>query len=424
MAERISSIDEFEADRWLRPDDTVVWGQACAEPLTLTERLMEQRGTVGGFRCFFGMNVSETVRPEHSDCVSFVSYTASGSNQALVREGKLEILPIHYSDYPRFFASGVLSCDVVLLALSPPDANGRYSLGLADEYLSSAIDAARVVIAEVNDRVPWTHSRLLTDADLDVILPTSRPPATLQTAAGGDAEARIAAHVSELVEDGSTLQTGLGALPDAILAALGDHRDLGIHTGAIGDRAVDLIEAGVVNNARKTVDRGRSVAAVLMGGERLFRFAKRNPALQLRDTAYTHDPELLARQERFVAINAAFEVDLTGQVNAEVAGGRYLGAVGGSMDFLRGAARSPGGLPVIALPSTAGDRSRVVGRLGGPVSTPRADAGVIVTEQGSADLRGLTLDQRRRRMLEIVHPDHREAVEAEAATAFDSPTLH
>jgi acyl-CoA hydrolase len=424
MAERISSIDDFEAGRWVRPGETVVWGQVGAEPLTLTESLLEQRAEIGGYRCFFGMSVSGTIRPEHADCVSFASYTASGSNQALARAGKLEILPIHYSDYPRFFASGRLPCDVVLLALSPPDEQGRYSLGIGDEYLSAAIDAARVVIAEVNDQVPWTHSRLLTEADLDLVLPTSRPPARLAAVAAGEVETRIAAHVAELVEDGSTLQTGLGALPDAILAALSGHRGLGLHTGAIGDRALDLIEAGVIDNSRKTVDRGRSVAAVLMGSERLLRFAERNPELQLRDTAYTHSAELLASQERFVAINAAFEVDLTGQINAEVAGGRYLGAVGGSMDFLRGAARSPGGLPLVALPATAGDRSRIVGRLNGPVSTPRADAGVIVTEHGAADLRGLTLDQRRRRMLEIVDPDHREAVESEAATVFDSPPLH
>lgn len=421
LGQPLSSRDEFEPSRWIRSGDTVVWGQAAAEPLGLTERLMAERHSVGAFSCFFGMNLSGTARPEHSDCATFLSYTAAGTNRALSIAGCLDVLPIHYSDYPRFFACGRLAADVVLLQVSPADATGRHSLGLADEYLSAAIDAARVVIAEVNDRVPHTSSRLLAPAEFDLIVQASRDPLTATPSEPSVVEREIARNVAERIEDGSTLQTGIGALPDAILTALSGHSGLGLHTGSLGDRALGLIEAGVITNEHKSIDPGVAVAAVLIGSEHLYRFADCNPELQLRPTQYTHDPELLAAQRRFVAINTAFEVDLTGQINAEVAGGRYIGAVGGSMDFLRGAARSDGGLPIVALPSTARGSSRIVARLSGPVSTPRADAGLIVTEHGAVDLRGLTLSQRRRQMLELVDPEHREAVERECPAAAVPP---
>ncbi|MGC9670715.1 acetyl-CoA hydrolase/transferase family protein [Planosporangium sp. 12N6] len=416
MTEVLDGIGRLDLTSYVRPGDAVMWGQACAEPLTLTERLIAQRAAIGGFRCFLGVPASDTIRPEHADHASFLSYCGSGGNRALYRAGLLDILPCHYSVLPDLIASGALRVDVALVQLPPADAAGRYSLGLADEYLSAAIDAARVVIAEVNDQVPATHgTRTLTDADLDVVVHTSRPPAALTHKEPGAAEQRVADHVAALIEDGSTLQFGLGALPEAIVARLADRRDLGIHSGQIGDGVADLMEAGVITNARKTVDRGRTVTGALMGTARLFRYADRNPAIELRDTRYTHDPAVLAAQERFVAINSAIEVDLTGQVNAELARGTYVGAVGGAIDFLRGAARSRGGLPIVALPATAGPASRIVATLSGPVSTPRADAGIIVTEYGVADLRGLSLDERRARMLAIAHPDHRPALEKECS---------
>ena len=196
-----------------------------------------------------------------------------------------------------------------------------------------------------------------------------------------------------------------------MLASLSDRRDLGVHSGAIGDKVADLMEAGVINNLRKSIDPGVSVAGVMMGSRRIHDFAHRNRAVQFRSTTYTHDPDVPARIDRFVALNSALEVDLSGQINAEVAGDSYVGAVGGALDFLRGARRARGGLPVVALPSTAAKgASRIVATLSGPVSTPRSDAGIIVTEYGVADLRGLTLRQRRERLLAIAHPDYRSAL--------------
>ena len=404
----------------VRPGDSVTWSQATAEPVPLTRALMAQRHAIGDFKVFLGMNNSDTLKSEHADCIAFSSYCGTGGNRALAKAGKLDILPCHYSQLPQLIQSGMLKIDVLILQLAPADQTGAYSLGIAHEFLIQALDTARVVIAEVNDQAPWTYGeRPVRDADLDYIVRTSRPPLELFQPTPGEVELAIARHVAGLIEDGATLQFGLGAMPEAILAALGDRRDLGIHSGTIGDGIVDLTRSGVITNARKSIDRGVTVAGIMMGSRRLYDLAHRNPAIQFRSTNYVHHAEVLARIDRFVALNTAIEVDLTGQVNAEVAGGLYIGAVGGALDFLRGAARSRGGVPVVALPSTAGDgakrSSRIAARLSGPVSTPRSDAGVIATEYGIADLRGQVLSERRRRMIAIAHPDFRAALERESA---------
>jgi acetyl-CoA hydrolase len=401
--------DSLDLSAIVRAGDTVMWGQASAEPLPLTQALMAQRRAIGRFNVFLGVAYSDTFRPEHSDCVNFSAYCGSGGNRALAKAGKLDILPVHYSQLPGLIQSGRLKIDVLMLQLAPADAAGNYSLSMAHEHLIPALDAARVVIAEVNEQAPWTFGeRPVRDDDLDYIVRTSRPPLELHHPQPGEAELAIARHVAGLIEDGATLQFGLGALPDAILSALAGRRDLGIHSGAIGDTAVELMETGVITNAKKSIDHGVTVAGVMFGSKRIQQFCHRNPAVQFRSNAYTHNAEVLARIERFVALNTAIEVDLSGQINAETAGGIYVGAVGGAVDFLRGAQRSKGGLPIVALPSTAGKASRIVAKLSGPVSTPRSDAGIIVTEYGVADLRGATLSERARWMIAIAHPDFRE----------------
>ncbi|HEV2236982.1 MAG TPA: acetyl-CoA hydrolase/transferase C-terminal domain-containing protein [Ktedonobacterales bacterium] len=409
MPEMVDTLAALDLARYVRAGDTVLWGQACAEPVALTTALMAQRARIGRFRCFLGIPASDTVTAAHADLVSFLAYTGSGGNAALYQTGALDVLPVHYSHLPALIRNRTIAIDVVLLLLAPPDASGRYSLGLAEDYLPAALDGARVVIAEVNDQVPQTRcARVVTDTDLDVIVRASRPPLEVPRPEPGPIEQAIAAHAAGLIEDGATLQIGIGRLPEAILRQLGDRRDLGVHSGLLGDAAADLMAAGAITNARKSLDRGRAVAGFLYGSRRLFAYAHRNPAIELRATEYTHDPEVLAAQERLVALNTALEVDLSGQVNAEVAGGRYLGAVGGAVDFLRGAARARGGLPIVALPA-----ARVVARLTGPVSTARSDAGLVVTEFGVADLRGQPLRERAARLLAIAPPDRRAALEAE-----------
>jgi acyl-CoA hydrolase len=414
----VDDIAALDLARYINPGDTVTWGQACAEPLTLAEALAVQRSRLGGIRCFTGISSSSALRPEHCDHLSFASYTAAGANRALRAAGLLDIVPCHYSELPRILGDGPLRADVLFLALPPAGPDGTFGPGLGADYLTALIGRVRTVIAEVNDQVPEIGcDRRLSPDQIDVIVRTSRPSAEYPEVPAGATDVAIAGHVAGLIPDGATVQLGLGSLPSAIVGELRGHRDLGVHSGVITDGVAVLIEAGVVTGARKSVDRGLVVTGFLMGTRALIARAAADSSVQLRDTRYTHDHAVLAAQHALVAINSATEVDLTGQANTETAAGRYVGGVGGAADFLRGAARSAGGVPVIALPSTAGTASRVVASLNGPVSVARADAGVIVTEYGVADLRGLTLAQRRKRMLAIAHPGHRPALEAAAAKA-------
>ncbi|HEY0201156.1 MAG TPA: acetyl-CoA hydrolase/transferase C-terminal domain-containing protein [Burkholderiaceae bacterium] len=402
----------------IRPGDTLWWGQATAEPLTLTRAVVAHRHALareGRLRVFVGIAASDTLQPGQADAIDFFGYAAGGAHRALAQAGVLDILPSHYSHLPGLIRDGVLPVDVVLMQVSPPDEAGRYSLGLAQEYLPAALEKARVVMGEVNPAIPWTHGGVhLQASDFALLVDAEHPPLEQSRATPGPAEQAIARHIAALVEDGATLQLGIGNLPEAVLAALHSHRDLGLHSGAVSDGVARLAQAGVLTNARKSIDTGVGIGGILMGGDTLRRWAHRNPQLELRSTDYTHDPEVLAASHRLVAINAAIEVDLTGQINAEVAAGCYVGAVGGAVDFLRGAARSRGGLPIVALPATAKGKTRIVARLSGPVSTPRSDASLIVTEHGVADLRGQPLSRRVRLLIDIAAPEHREDLERQA----------
>ncbi|WP_140849218.1 acetyl-CoA hydrolase/transferase family protein [Paracoccus sp. FO-3] len=405
----------------IRPGDRILWGQSCAEPRSLIRRLAQARASLGGVSVFLGIGLGGDLTADCADHIRLSSYTGAGPNRALAKAGVLEILPVHYSDLPDMFASGALRIDVVFLQVPPPDAMGRYSLGMAREYLSDALAHARVVIGEVNSDAPWTFGGpYLRAADFDLLIPSDQPMAEPGGGRASETELAIARHVADLVPDQATLQTGVGQIPDLVLAALQDRRDLGIHTGSFGEGMAALCESGAVSNAHKPSDTGISTCGVLIGGAKLRSFAHLNPELVLRPTSHTHAPGILAAQHRFTAINSAIEVDLTGQINSEIAGGQYLGAVGGLADFLRGAARSKGGMPIVALPSTAKGQSRIVPRLSGPVSIGRADGPVIVTEFGVADLRGLSLRERAGRMISIAHPAHQEALE-EALYASASP---
>ncbi|MGD9773286.1 acetyl-CoA hydrolase/transferase family protein [Diaphorobacter sp.] len=402
----------------IRPGDTLWWGQSTAEPLTLTRAVTAHRHALaqgGRLRVFVGIGASDTLAPGQADVIDFFGYAAGGPHRRLADAGVLDILPSHYSHLPHLIRAGVLPADVVLLQVSLPDEQGRYSLGLAQEYLPAVLAQARVVIAEVNPQVPWTHGSVhLQASDFALLIDAEHPPLEQSRAAPGPVELAIARHVAALVEDGATLQLGVGNLPEAVLAALHSHRDLGLHSGAVGDGIAALAEAGVLTNAKKSLDTGVGIGGILMGSDKLRRWAHRNPLIELRGTGYTHDPDVLAASHKLAAINAAIEVDLTGQINAEVAAGCYVGAVGGAVDFLRGAAKSRGGLPIVALPATAKGQTRIVAQLAGPVSTPRSDAGLIVTEHGVADLRGQTLSRRVQRLIAIAAPEHREDLERQA----------
>jgi acyl-CoA hydrolase len=411
------NLDALNFADIVRRGETVCWGQVGAEPLTLTQALLAQRAAIGDFSAFIGIGWSATPDVPFCDHVHFMSYCAIGTNGRLAAAGKLNILPCHYSELWKFLEQRI---DVLLLQVAPADEEGTYSLSLACDYLLPLIDTARIVVAEVNDQAPLTFcERPIRAHEIDIIVRSSRPIPEAKSPVFGPAETAIAKRVAELIEDGAVLQIGIGTVPECVVRALADHHDLGVHSGMISDGIADLMEDGVVTNARKNIDQGVSVTGFLAGSKRLTKFAHRNPKVLLRSTAYTHSQSVIQKLDRFTAINTAIEVDLTGQVNSETVRGRYVGAVGGAVDFLRGARASRGGLPITALPATAagpeGRASRIVCKLNGPVSISRADVGIIVTEHGIADLRGLSLAQRMERMVAIANPAFQENLQRGAA---------
>lgn len=405
----------------IRPGDRIVWGQGTGEPLSLTEALVQQRAALGGVGVFIGATFSQTLQPEHADHLRISGFGAIGTSSALTRAGVLEIVPCHVGQIAGYIAQGVIGCDVAFVQVSPPGPDGRFSFGVIHDYTPAAVSKARVVVAEVNDQVPWTHGASSLGAeDIDVLVATSRPLLEVAPARIGSIESAIARHAGAFIGDGAVLQIGIGAIPDAILQSITDRRDLGLHSGMVGDAVVDLVESGALTNARKRVDRGVSVAGALIGSRRLYDFAHHNPGIGMRDSACTHGESVLAGIDGLVSINSAVEVDLTGQVNAEVAAGSYLGGTGGQVDYVRAGHRSSGGRSLIAFASTArgGAVSRITAKLAGPVTTARSDVDVVVTEHGAADLRGQPLRERARRLIPIAAPAFRETLEREAHELF------
>ncbi|MBB5915574.1 acyl-CoA hydrolase [Nocardia transvalensis] len=411
-------IDAVDLDlrEILRPGDRIVMGQACGEPTTLVEALIAQGAEIGRLSAFIATSFSGLFTPAATDSFALSSMGAIGALRAVTKEHRLAIVPCHVSRVGPLIEAGILGCDVAFVQVSPADENGEHSFGLISDYVRAAVAAARVVVAEVNDRVPWTSGERLSASEIDYAVTVSRTPAEVPPARIGPVDAAIAEHAAAYIEDGAVLQTGIGAVPDGILRLLHDRADLGVHSGMIGDGLVDLVEAGVITNARKKIDRGVSVTGALIGTERLYRFADRNPAIRMCATGYTHDAGVLSQLERLVTVNSAVEVDLTGQVNAEQSGAAYIGGTGGQVDFVRAGMRSPGGHAVIALPATAkgGTVSRITAALTGPVTTARTDVDVIVTEFGAAELAGRTLAERTRRLIAVAHPDFREELERAA----------
>lgn len=403
----------------LRRGDHVVIGQACGEPVTLVEALVEQGEEIGDLTVFIATSFSQSFRASAAKAFTLTSMGAIGSLRAMAKANLLQVIPVHVSQVAPLIAAGVIRCDAALVQLSPPDRTGEHSFGLISDYVRQACETARVVVAEVNEHVPFTFGETIMRDDVSTAVVTDRPPVEVPPATIGETDQAIARHAAGFIDDGAVIQTGVGAVPDALLRLLHDRRDLGVHSGMLGDGLVELVEAGVVTNARKRIDRGVSINGALIGTRRLYGFAHRNAGIRMCPTSYTHDAAVLARLDRLVTINSGVEVDLSGQVNAEQAGGTYLGGTGGSVDFVRAGARSKGGHAIIALPSTArgGTVSRITTRLNGPVTTARADVDVVVTEFGAAQLKGQPIAERARRLTAVAHPDFREVLEREAAEA-------
>jgi acyl-CoA hydrolase len=380
--------------RLIRRGDGVVFGQACAEPQTLVDALVEQAPAIGAIRVFSGPVWRGALAAAGPD-VEIWSYGALG---ALRRVPALRVVPARMSQLPSLFAEHALPGDVVLVQVSAPDERGRCSYGVGVDYLADALEHARVVIGEVNDQAPRSSGPWIPYDRFDGVVRVSRPLVELPVGAPSDVDRQIAAQVARLVRDGDTLQLGVGALPDAIMQALAGHARLGLHSGMITDGVLDLMEAGVLTGEEKGSDRRLAVAGAALGSRRLFDALEQRDDIVLWPVSYTHAPEILARVGRLCAINTAVEVDLTGQVNCEAVGDRLVGAVGGQSDFLRAAADG-GGSAIVAVPA-----ARIVERLNGPVGSARSDVDWVVTEHGARSLRALTLDQRRAALREIAEP--------------------
>ena len=358
---------------------------------------------MGPLRAFAGLTWRDRLSAGIPETLDVVSYGGLGE---LGRLPGLEIVPCHVSALPALFHARRLPADVVLVQVAPPDADGRCSLGVGTDYIPDVVEHARVVIAEVNDHCPATRGASIPWERLDAVLLTSRPLLEAPVARPGPTEQRIAANVAEIVEDGDTIQFGVGALPEAILGSLGGHAKLGVHSGMISDGILDLLQAGVITGECKTHDAHLTVTGAALGSKRLFDALNDRDDVVFRPVSYTHSPATLAQVRRLCAINSALEVDLRGQVNAEAIDGRRLGAVGGQADFLRAAAAG-GGKPIVALPA-----GRIVARLRGPVSVSRSDVDWVVTEHGAESLSGLGDAARKRALLRLAGPE-REAELAE-----------
>lgn len=404
---------------YVRPGTGIWWSQASAEPTPLVHALLDQADDIGPIRAFCGMSWDERLTTLLPESISLISYGALGRMRALSHRGRLQIVPCHYSALPRLFASKVLPCDVGLVQVSAPDAHNQCSLGVGVDYAADAMIHTPVLIAEVNKRMPPTAGTpRIPLGRFSAIVETDRPLLQAPIREPDDTDRAIARHVAELIDDGDTIQLGIGPLPSAVLDSLSGHADIGVHSGIITDPVMTLVDKGVITGAKKEIDTGIIVTGTAIGSSK---FYQRLPTLpvKFRAASYTHSAEVLTQLRSFVAINSAVEVDLTGQIGAEYRRGAYVGTIGGQVDFSR-AATVISGRSIIALRSRSRGESTIRTALdGASVTTTRADVDFVVTEYGTACLTGAPLSERARRIAAIAAPEHREMLERGARTGLD-----
>jgi len=396
---------------------------ACATPTPLIEALCQRRdlADVRLYHLHTSGTAPFAAAGREGEFRSISLFTGAPLRSAIA-ENRADFVPIFLSDIPGLFLSGMVPLDVAILQVSPPDAHGLCSLGTSCDAAKAAAETARLVIAEINAQMPRTHGNNVLPLDrIHAFVATDRPLIEHHLEAETAIEARIGELVANLVEDGSTLQMGIGGIPDAVLARLHGKRDLGIHTEMFSDRVVDLVESGAVTNRLKTVGVGRIMTSFVNGTRRLFDFVNDNPRVAFYPCDWTNDTAVIRKNPKVVAINSAIQIDLSGQVCADSIGHRIFSGIGGQMDFIRGAALSPGGKPIIALPSTAGSGriSRLVVQLnpGAGVVTTRGHVHWVVTEYGAVNLHGKSLRERGDALISIAHPDFRAELGRDLAQA-------
>lgn len=408
-----NAVSADEAVAGLRSGMNVFIHGAAATPTPLIEAMCRRQDLTD--IKLFHMHTEGPAPFLDADCRDRFTSISLFTGQPLrnaVQNGVADFIPVFLSDIPSLFRDGIVRLDAALLQVSPPDRHGYCSLGTSVDSARAAADCAPLLIAEVNTQMPRTHGHSFVPAgSFAACMQSDRPLYEHSPVAETPVEAAIGQSIANLIEDGSTLQTGIGAIPSAVLSRLGNKNDLGIHTEMFSDGVIDLVNAGVINNRRKEIYPGQLITSFVVGTRRLFDFVDDNPLVNFLPCDITNNTNLLRKIDRLVAVNSALQIDLTGQVCADSLGHKIYSGIGGQMDFIRGAAISRGGLPIIALPSTAagGKYSRIVAELapGAGVVTTRGHVHWVVTEYGSVNLHGLSLRQRGQKLISIAHPDFR-----------------
>ncbi len=421
-----------EAVKSIKSGDRVAFAHAVAEPPVLVDAMVANAAEYENVEVCHMVTLGKGAysKPEMKDHFTFNGWFTSPATRDSILQGHGEFTPVFFHEVPNYIRKGIFDLDVFMVMVSPPDAHGYCCVGVSSDYTMQGIESAKIVLAEVNDQVPVVFGDTFVHvSQIDKFVQTSHPLPELGLPKLGEVELAIGKHCAELIEDGSTLQLGIGAIPDAVLQSLKGKKDLGIHSEMISDGVVDLFEAGVINNSQKGINKGKMTVTFLMGSKRLYDFANENPALEMRTVDYVNHPVVVAQNTKLVCINSCLAVDFMGQVVSDSIGTRQFSGVGGQVDFVRGAAMSLDGkgIAIIAMPSVANKKDgSMVSKItpfiehGAAVTTSRNDVDYIVTEHGIAPMKGKSLKERARNLINIAHPDFREELKEEFEKRFNA----
>lgn len=420
-------IQAAEAAQFIKSGNRVFIHGGAATPVCLIQAMQQRAAELENVELVSITSLGDVNfdLPEHRSAFFFNSLFVSAATRSVANSDRGDYVPIFLSQIPQLFRKNILPIDVALVQVSPPDIHGYCSLGTSVDIARAAVDTARIVIAQVNCRMPRTHGESFIHVDKlnAMVYQDAELPVVDYSSDVNDVVGKIGYNVASLVEDGATLQLGIGSIPDQVLKNLTGHKNLGLHTEMFSDGVIDLINKGVINNSEKKLNKGRSVTSFLTGTRALYDFVDDNPSVRVMDISYVNDTSIIRQNPKATAINSAIELDLTGQVCADSIGTYQYSGIGGQMDFMRGASLSEGGKPIIALPSqTNKGISRIVPFLkeGAGVVTTRGHVHWVVTEYGMVNLFGQSLKQRARLLIEIAHPDHREKLDQAYSTRFKS----
>lgn len=421
---RLISIDDAAAK--IKDNDFIVYGHGTGEPVLFAGALLKRADELSNVRIYHGIGMGPGLYCDpsvNSSSIKHVTVFAGAKTRKAVQEGRADCIPMHFSDMPEGIRQGLTPATVAILHLTPPDRFGYCSMGISCDYERAALETAKLVIAEVNSRMPRTYGDTMVHvSEVDYFVQTDCPLYTMAPPNIGEVEKKIAGFISELVEDGACLQLGMGAIPNAIMEGLKDRNDLGIHTELLSDGAMELIKAGVVTNTRKNIHKGKSVCTFASGTTELYEWLNDNPMVEFYPVDYINNAHVVSLNDKVFSVNSAIQVDLQGQVCAETINGKQFSGIGGQMDFVRGATWSKGGKSIIAMPaSTKNDTiSKIVSvfKPGDAITTPRNDVDYVVTEYGVAHLRGQGICERARRLIEIAHPNFRDQLKEQFTEVY------